>query len=129
MRKVRLGAAATGEMSRTAPRAMQPRTKWIVTVFIGLLLVGVAGRLYDTAGPSPVKEIPMYSGVAPRGFTPSRSAGSVVEFDVRCFPHRVRRSLLRGPCHPSRACRADLSRRIPQCGRRRKQSEGLSPSK
>jgi hypothetical protein len=36
---------------------MQPRTKWIVTVFIGLLLVGVAGRLHDTAGPSPVKEI------------------------------------------------------------------------
>jgi hypothetical protein len=45
---------------------MQPRTKWIVTVFIGLLLVGVAGRLHDTAGPSPVKEIPAYSGVARR---------------------------------------------------------------
>jgi hypothetical protein len=46
---------------------MQPRTKWIVTVFIGLLLVllvGVAGRLHDTADPSPVKEIPAYSGVA-----------------------------------------------------------------
>ena len=42
---------------------MQPRTKWIVTVFIGLLLVllvGVAGRLHDTADPSPVKEIPAY---------------------------------------------------------------------
>jgi hypothetical protein len=51
-------------MSKTAPRAMQPRIKWIVTVFIGLLLVGVTGRLYDTAGPSPVKEIPAYSGVA-----------------------------------------------------------------
>jgi hypothetical protein len=30
----------TGEMSKTALKAMQPRTKWIVTVFIELLLVG-----------------------------------------------------------------------------------------
>src|ERR1039457_3770785 len=112
MRKVRLGAAATGEMSRTAPRAMQPRTKWIVTVFIGLLLVGVAGRLHDTAGPSPVKEIPRIAAWPPRGCTPCpfrlhffTVRPAVVEFGVRCFPPRVRRSLLRGPCHlPAVTC-------------------------
>jgi hypothetical protein len=44
-------------MSKTAPRAMQPRTKWIVTVFIGLLIWLIAGRLYDTPGPAQIKEI------------------------------------------------------------------------
>jgi hypothetical protein len=42
---------------------MQPKTKWSVTFFIGLLQVGFAGCLYDTADPAPVKKIPAYSGV------------------------------------------------------------------
>jgi hypothetical protein len=36
---------------------MQPKTKWIVTVFIGLLLFGVTDRAHHTVGPAPVKEI------------------------------------------------------------------------
>ena len=52
-RRVRVWVAATGETSKTAPRAMQPRTKWIVTVFIGLLLVGCRSpSQYRRPGPS-----------------------------------------------------------------------------
>src|SRR5208283_241236 len=55
MRRVRVWDAATGKTRRTAPRTMQPRIKWIVTVFIGLLLV-VAGRLYYATAPAQIKE-------------------------------------------------------------------------